>query len=366
MTAEETVIMLDDWSLVQSVDKRNMLRMIDELPEQFETALAMAREFAIEPSVEPLSTLCVTAVAESATIAELAVTSMNDCGTIPTVFIGSRPIPNFVGENTAVVVIDYHGKSETILRNYRAATARGARIFVATSGGPLLQAAVADGARIFRMAPGQPARTAVGYLFVPVVCIAQSLGLVTGGVERIASAVLRMKAAREEFRFARPLSSNPAKQIADLLSDKTIAVYGSGGYGDALAKRWSSQIAANAKRPSMNGFFPDAAYGDLSTWENHDGIAPGFVFLTDPEDTVDSRSLMQIAEKLAPAQVSKVAIKGGSSIEKALYGLMLGDYVSCYLALLAQTNPTPMEIVQSIESRLGRPETEPTQQGTEA
>jgi len=355
MTAEETVRTLDDWGVAQSLDTRNMLRIIDEMPEQFETALAIAQEFVVEPSEEPLSAMCVVAVAESATIAELAVVSMGENGGVPIVCNGTRPLPSFVGENTAVLVIDYHGKSETIIRNYRSAIASGARVFVATSGGRLLQLALADGVQVFRIPPGQPARTAVGYLFVPVVCIAQRLGLVTGGLEQVSSALLRLKSAREVLRFSMFGPRNIAKQVAEQLSDKAIAIYGPPGYGEVLARRWSAQIAANAKRQSVHGHFPDITLGDVSAWENANGTDQGIVFLTDPETTADSRALTKIAQELAPSEIIEVVVKGGSTVEKALYGLMFGDYVSCYLALLAEIDPNPMGLVQTIAVRLENP-----------
>lgn len=48
MTTEQPTPVLDDLQLTQTLDKRNMLRLIRELPEQCETALGIGRSFRME------------------------------------------------------------------------------------------------------------------------------------------------------------------------------------------------------------------------------------------------------------------------------------------------------------------------------
>ena len=354
MTTEPTPI-LDDLARMQSVDKRSMLRLINELPEQFETAMGIARNLAVEPVEEKPSSILITGSDDSGVIVDMATTVLAEEIDIPVIRGYGERLPKFVGEGTLVFTVDYSGKSASALRNYKEAKSRGAKIIVITSGSKLLEAASADGAVIAKILPGQPRRTAIGYLLAPIVIAVEKMGLTEGLSERLSHAVKHLKNVREAFRFETSINRNAAKQIAQALYEKMIFVYGAAGYRAVVATRWKSQFSTNSKVLAAKGTFPGVADGDIAGWElsARQGERFGIVFLKDSSDKTDTGALMNAAKSvLSQFEPIDVEMKGATTLEKLLYGLYLGDYASYYLAMLYEINPTSTDYVTKLEETL--------------
>lgn len=352
MTTEQPTPVLDDLARLQVVDTRNMLRLINELPEQCETALGIGRSFTPGEAIEPPNLVFLTGTGDSGTAADMAAVAVGEYVNIPVISDRGGPLPKYVSENALVVILDYTGNNQSALRVYREARMRGCGIICVTSGGKLRETAVSDETRIIRIPPGQPARTAIGYLFVPAVALFEQLGLAQGVIEKLSYGIRLMKNAREALRFENATARNTAKQIALALDGRHVLVYGARDYRSAVACRWRSQISANAKTPACVGFFPDMAEGSVSAWETsgREACNTAFVLLKDAQDRTEVKDLMAAAESVLEGfQIVSADMKGSTNIEKLLYGTYLADYVSFYMALAAEVNPTPLDFVKRME-----------------
>lgn len=356
MTTEQPVPILDDPAKMQAVDRRNMLRLISELPEQCETALGIGRSVAVDPLSTNPNVVYITGVGDSAIAGDMAAAAVGDDVKVPVVSDHGSRLPEYVGEEALVFVVDYAGKSQSSLRNYREARLRGANVICITSGGKLFEAASKDGAKMVKIPPGQPPRSAIGYLLVPLVAAMERLGLVTGNTEQLSYAIKLMKNAREMFRFENFTLRNVAKQTALALQGKLPVIYGAPGYRMAVANRWKSQINANSKAPAFAGAFPDITEAEISGWEMAGKEVSDlvFIFLKDAVDkTTEIASLMSASKELLGRHgVIEIDMKGATTAEKLLYGTYLGDFVSCYLALLYEVDPSATENIAFVESLL--------------
>lgn len=353
----EPIPVLDDSAKMQEIDKRNMLRLISELPEQYETAMGIGRSFAIEPLPGKPSVVLIAGTGDSGLAADMAQTVLADETETPVVSDHSGRLPKYVGEDALVFVVDYPGKSQSSIRILRDAMQRKAQVICITSGGKLLETASNEGAKIVKIPPGQPHRTAIGYLFAPLVVVMEKLELAEGLTEKLSHAVKLMKSTREGVRFEYPSTRNTAKQTAEALNDKLVVIYGASGYRADVAARWKSQICSNSKIPAFTGVFPDAAESDISGWEmtGAKSKSVGIVLLKDSDDKSETADLMNAAKQiLGEFTVLEVELKGATTLEKMLYGLYLGDFVSYYLALLQGVNPTITESAAFMESQLVR------------
>jgi glucose/mannose-6-phosphate isomerase len=52
------------------------------------------------------------------------------------------------------------------------------------------------------------------------------------------------------------------------------------------------------------------------------------------------------------AHVIEIHSKGKSRLAKMMYTMYLGDFVSCYLAVLRNIDPTPVDIIAELKKRL--------------
>ncbi len=365
----EPIPRLDDLATMQSIDKRNMLRIINEVPEQYETAMGIARNMAVEPLSERPNVLFMTGIGDSAVAAEMAAAVLGSVTDAPVVTNRGERIPRCVGEDSLVFVIDYSGKSELTLRNYKEARSRGARVVCITSGGNLSEAANRDGVKIVRILPGQPQRTAIGYLFAPIVVAVEKLGLVTGPTESLSHAVRLMKNVREGFRFESPTSRNLAKRTAEAMYGKMIGIYGAGDYRTAVLSRWKSLLNANSKVLALTGTYPDVTESEISGYEMAGRQCGrfGVILLRDASDRGEIAELMDASKEVLATKfdVVEVELKGATTVEKMLYGSFLGNYVSYYLALLYGVDPMRTDNISHVQSRLAGEEVEGPDQAEE-
>lgn len=363
MSTQEPLPILDDVARVQSVDRRYMLRLINDLPEQCETALGIGRNFTPEELAQPPNVVYITGVGDSGLGASFAVATVSPVASVPVVAGHGPRVPGYVGEKSLVIAIDYAGDSATTLQAYREAKLRGATVICATSGGALGSAASEDGTKTIRIPGGQPARTAIGYILLPVVAALERLGVAQRVTEELSSAIKLTKNVREMFRFEVPYAHNLAKQIAGALVGKVPFIYAASGYRMPIAERWKSQIGANAKSLAACGVFPGAVQGQVCAWEQGGKTLQdsAIVFLRDPLDKdTEIADLIDITKAiLADYPVLDVELRGGSTAEKLLYGMYLGDYVSCYLALAYGVDPSVCDSVRTIEMRLAERRTPP-------
>jgi len=228
---------------------------------------------------------------------------------------------------------------------FRHAVEAKAKVIVVTGGGRL-----AAEARVRRVPllsidiPGEP-RSAAGYSLMlllaclrrlEVVRIADKDVLTTIGILREQVACLS-----EEV----PTSDNPAKQVALELKDKLILVYG-GGIFSGVARRWKTQLNENAKAWAFFETVPELLHNSVEAYAPSPRIAPPImVLLLQPGDmpNLAKGRYHVVTELLRRYGLSHRIIEGGngSPLNQVLTMLLLGDYISYYLAMLNEVDPSP-------------------------
>lgn len=354
MNTEQPMPILDDLTRVGIIDRRQMLRLIRELPEQMETAQGIGQSFVCEPLPEAPNVIVVSGVGENAVAADMAAAIIEEETAVPVISRHGGKLPRSVDERSLVFIVDYSGKNEFAVAQYKDARQRGAAVICLASGGPLMAAVAADGLKAIKVPPGQPARTAIGYMLIPLFVVAEKCGVVSGLVEKLSHGIRLLKNSREALRIDNPTTRNVAKQIADQLQDKIAVIYGAPDYRNAVGERWKNQLNLNSKAPAFSGIVPDAALSVPALWSPQE--EPKFenvavIMLRDTDDRSSIGKIMTaMAESMKDVTIIDVDLKGATSVEKLLYGLYLGDYVSCYLAFLRDIDPSLAENVAEIEA----------------
>jgi glucose/mannose-6-phosphate isomerase len=157
-----------------------------------------------------------------------------------------------------------------------------------------------------------------------------------------------------------PTKNNPAKQIALALQGKVPVVLGVTGSTDLAALRWKTQINENAKQPAFWSALPELLHNEILAWEN--GALRRHMcalLLQSPDDAeIDTSRATWMAGRLREEGVPVIEVdaQGGSSLERLLRLVYLGDFVSVYLALCNGVDPTPISGIEEMKRSLGRVE----------
>ena len=257
MKTEQPLPLLDDQVKVKGIDTKNYLRIIDELPEQCETALAIGRSTKVVPFEELYNSICITGVGDNAIAADIAAVILSDYCDIPIVINHGENLPLSVGAKTLVFAIDYTGKSKCTLANFNEAVARKSTVYCLAGSGPLLAHANSVGTNIVRIPPGHLMSSAIGYLFMPIISIIDSMGLASGAVNKLVSSIMLMKNYREFFRVSYPAAKNIAKKTAEEIVNKSVVIFGASGYLETVARRFESQLINTSHALASFFILPD-------------------------------------------------------------------------------------------------------------
>jgi glucose/mannose-6-phosphate isomerase len=135
-------------------------------------------------------------------------------------------------------------------------------------------------------------------------------------------------------------------------------IYGAGAMAP-VAHRWKTQLNENTKAWAMYEPMPEANHnaieGSLNPRELGDALA--VIQLRDPEEPAEIAERYRVVEELFSERAtprSEVWAEGPSPLARVLTAVAWGDLLSVYLAILYQTDPTPVTLLAMLKERLAR------------
>jgi len=192
-------------------------------------------------------------------------------------------------------------------------------------------------------------RACLGFSLTQQLFILYKLGIIKN------TAMEQVKAAAELLTTELPDIQQKAKMIAQFLNGKTPIIYTTDRM-EAVAVRFRQQINENAKMLCWHHVIPEMNHNELVGWrtENQDLAV---VFFRNKDDFPRNAVRMDINKDIInnyTSSIIEVYSKGASLIEKSLYFVHLGDWVSVYLAELRGVDPVEIKVIDFLKSELGK------------
>jgi glucose/mannose-6-phosphate isomerase len=345
-----------DVAAVSALDGSRLLDDILGLPAQLGDALWRVESAGLEAQDTP-GGLIVAGMGGSAIGGWLACAALGDQASRPIVAARGYSLPPWATPDTTVLCASYSGQTEETLACYDAAGALGARRIVATTGGRLAELARADGVGVIPIPGGFQPRAAIAYLLVSALEVAALCGAAPHLAAEIDVAAGHLERLVGEWGPAAPEDSL-AKSLARSLRG-TVPVIAGAGLTTALAYRWKTQINENAKLPAFWGELPELDHNEIAGWGGAE-IAPfSAVFLADCDSHPRLRARIELTEQTLAGRArfsTVVNTVGTSALERVCSLVLLGDLVSCYLAVLAGVDPTPVAALDELKQALAERE----------
>lgn len=259
-------------------------------------------------------------------------------------------LPEWVDERTLIIMASYSGNTRETLALYDEVNKKGYRMVAITAGGRLLERATSDENYILKMKEGIQPRCATGY----------SLGLMFALMDQIGDTSLQTMVKRQTpklKKFRDELASNRsmAWEVARRIDGRTPIIYSTVELS-STATRWKSQINENSKMMAFSGLMPEFNYNDVSGWSAgsvRESCVP--LFLCEEKMPKVRKKAMYAAIdvlKTYDTEPMVVRIRGRSVVEKLLRSIMIGDYVSLYLAYLNGVDPSEVASISELKTRL--------------
>jgi len=345
---------LDNASFVTELDPKGMFPLAVGLADQCRRALKIARDTDVFLGDFKPSNIVLTGLGGSAAGGDFLRCLVEAQGSIPFVVNRDYQLPGFVGRGSLVICSSYSGNTEETLSAYVDAKQRGATIVAHTSGGQLADMAREDGFPVIQITGGQPPRTALGFMFVPGVYLLETMGVLPA--QDYVEAFAALDHCTELCGQDSPFETNPAKQLAQQLEGKMIAVYGLGNMPGAVANRWKGQINENAKNLVMASTYPELNHNEVLGWMSSflQGASWHLVVLRDGIESAKMATRDRVTKEIIGTPFTDVVAHGRDLLSRMLWLAHFGDYVSLYLAALNRVDPENIDAINTLKSELAK------------
>jgi glucose/mannose-6-phosphate isomerase len=205
---------------------------------------------------------------------------------------------------------------------------------------------------------GLPPRAALGYSFFPLLITLGKLGLIKNKSREINETHELLKQKSDEYGNPDP-TLNRAIQLAEQLRGRIGIVYSSTERFDAVATRWRGQMAENGKSLMFGHVLPEMNHNELVGWKMLTEQMRGMqvIFLRDKDDYARVKVRMDITKGVIAEHtqhIEEVRSEGTSLLARMFSLVYLGDWVSFYLAMFHNVDPTPVKIIDYLKEELSK------------
>ena len=345
------VLMLDDNVKVSALDASDALGVLSDQPNQ------LATEIPLSGDVSPGSfrQIVLAGMGGSALAGLLMRNWLDDRLKIPFIITRNYELPAFVGPETLVIASSYSGNTEETLAAYETAKKAGAKIVVVASGGEMTQRAQAAGQPVYAIPAGYQPRMAVWFSMRALAQLFDKLQLTQGAAEALGKISPVLESAVRAWRGDNPAPQNLAKQLATKLAGNATIIY-AGPALAAAAYKWKINLNENGKNLAWSNEYPEANHNEIVGWTSQQDKTPFAVIelcsVFDNERVrLRFQAVTQLLEKHRPT-AHKVEAEGETKLAQLLWTVLLGDFVSVYLALLNGVDPTPVDIIEDLKEAL--------------
>lgn len=339
-------------------DPSDMLCYIDALPDDLEKAWSLGHELPL-PDVKEIRQIVISGMGGSAIGGDFLASYLADRCPIPITSRRNYGLPAFAkGPETLVVCSSHSGNTEETVSGFKAAQGAGCSVLALCTGGYLADLTIEHQNPLWLFEHhGQP-RTAIPYSFGLLLALVERLGLVRDVEAEVQDAIATMRTERASLTDSSPLAHNPARRLAGQLLERNVAIFGAGD-NEVIARRWKTQINELAKAWASFEGLPEMNHNTLAGLLNPESLysRTAAIFLRAQAD--HPRNQMRIDATMqaflqAGVATDAVWAKGKTKLAQMWSLLQFGDYVSYYLALLYQVDPTPVDSLTALKQRLSK------------
>jgi glucose/mannose-6-phosphate isomerase len=275
----------------------------------------------------------------------------------PFEIVRNYTLPKYVGSKTLVISSSYSGNTEESLSALADAEAKGAQIVVIAAGGKLMEAAKSKNYPLFLIPSGIQPRMSTFYFLAAFAQLLEALKLVeAGSTDQLNQAGNWLKDQTASWRPDTAAKDNQAKQMAMELAGKTVIMY-SGPLLFPAANKWKIGTNENSKNLAWSNQYPEFNHNEFIGWSSHPQDKPfAVVEIRSNLENERVQKRFEVTEKLLSGRRPMPLVvkpQGETLLQHLLWSSVLGDFVTIYLALLNNVNPTPVDLVEKFKQELG-------------
>lgn len=258
-------------------------------------------------------------------------------------------LPEYVNENTLVIVSSFSGNTEETVICLEQALKANATIFCITSGGQILETAQSKGLDYIQLPKAESPRTMLSYSITQIIYALKAYGLLDS-VDLNA----QMQGTMDLIENKTDEIQETAKKLAEFFYKKLPVLYSVDGFG-GVCERFRQQINENAKMLCWHHIVPEMNHNELVGWtENHDNMS--VLFMRNSSDHKRNTIRFDLNKEIISKYASYMEVYslGETHLERTFYWIHLGDWVSIFLSEMNAVDAVEVKVIDYLKSELGK------------
>jgi len=327
------------------IDKSNLRQVILDSPKQFAVGLELAKNIKIPGNFK---NVVVSGMGGSALPADILRDFLDNSQNSKIEIFQNRTyaLPKEAYDNAVNFIVSYSGNTEETLSCLDETLKNNLPTICFANGGKVLEIAKAKNIPHITIPECVQPRYATGYFFGAMLQVLINLGLTNNSY----SDILENSKKLEE----KAINFEPKGQaIAKKMVNATPIIYTSDKFR-SVGMVVKIKINENAKTPAFYNFYPELSHNEMLGFTLPQGNFYILAFL-DKNDHPQIIKRIKITADLymkkgIPTEV--IEMESGNYFETIFSALIMGDWISYYLALEYGQDPTPVDMVEELKKLL--------------
>jgi glucose/mannose-6-phosphate isomerase len=325
-----------------------MDQLIAKFPAQLTEALEIGRQANINGHSKNINKAYVAGLGGSGIGANFVSEFIRDECSIPYLVGKGYSIPSYIDENTLAIASSYSGNTEETLVSFDLLLKTGAKIVVISSGGLLIQLAKEHGLDYIQVPDNWSSpRACLGYSLVQQLFVLNKLGLISeDAINSIEKSVGLINDEKEDIQSL-------AQRVAQTIYNKTPIIYTT-DRNEAVAVRFRQQINENSKMLCWHHVIPEMNHNELVGWRNvNENLA--VIYFRNEDDYYRNQVRIDINKEIIENYTSTIIelwSKGDDLVQRAMYLVHLGDWISFYVADLRGMDSIEVKVIDLLKEQL--------------
>ena len=266
------------------------------------------------------------------------------------VTIMNTELPKWVNNRTLAIISSYSGNTLETLEIYKQTLDIGCERIVITSGGLLEKLAKKNNDALIILPNNLHPRHSIGYMIGYIFGVIRA----TGCIGKQDDIIKCIDSLREYRDILEDKENGPAIKLArQYIKDIPIIC----SYSDiqSIIFRWKTQFNENSKYVAFCTTASELYYSDVKWWSQE--CNPNYtltVVLGKDVPKLYDEIMGKLLTYLDRNEIkySKVVLNGDSNIDNMFRALMLGDYISMYMAEIQQIDPSEVPPITLLKAKL--------------
>ena len=267
----------------------------------------------------------------------------------PAQSIKACEIPNSINKKSLVFISSYSGNTDETIKMFNDSLNQNAIIIIISQGGMLTNIAKEKNIPLIKIPNTVEPRSSIMFIIGALISFFSKANLINISKKEINDCFNMTKSLVAGLKITIPTSQNLAKNIASNINNK-LPIIISADYLSSTANRWKTQLNENSDIIALTDNLPEMFHNSIEGYDSSvlKQANPYFLLLTsNMYNEYNTKKFNQLKDLLKKNLIPYREIKsvGNSKLSQLFSLLILGDYISYYLAISNKIDPSNTQII---------------------